>query len=112
MLSSAPPPPPDRPEPIYACWYDFFGSKYCEIQFDELIVPGGTPSIGNWFVVIGGYSWAPNNVQILAAKVQLRLIRGIPIPGPDRVTYFAVPEDVRAVDDNMPALPFADFLMA
>lgn len=108
LLLPEPPPPVDRPEPIFARSFVVFGTRFVQINFNQLLV-AGPGSIGNWFPVIGGFSFLPTAVTIASTFVSLRVSPGIPVGGPDRVTYFASPPNVKALDDGADSLPFDDF---
>lgn len=104
-----PVPPIDRPEPVSASTFLLFGQRFFQVLFDQTLISMPSASVGNWFPVWQNFSYLPTAVSIFGNRVQVRAGSGIFVGGPDRITYFATPEDVRAQDDGAPALPFSDF---
>jgi len=102
---------PNHPSPVSAHWT--LGPD-AQVEFSEHLVQGAL-NPGNWSL-----RWANNRYPVLAAAVPLgfphafvNLTKGAPVPdpGPDSVSFLAVPPDVVSLATGVPSAPFAGFPM-
>lgn len=89
----------------------FFGQRFMQVDFNQLLEVNPACALANWFMVWGGFSWRATSCQASSRFVNMRVAVGIPVPGVNRVSYLATPPDVKALDDGAEALPFLDFPM-
>lgn len=109
LLQPEPPPPLDRPVPVRAFTRLFGGVRLFVVVWNTGIQSYSPGSIGNWFPVWNGFSWLPTAAPGFGATTQVRVLSGIPVGGPDRISYFASPPEVKELVSGNEALPFTDF---
>lgn len=78
--------------------------------WDQSIQSYSTGWLGDWFVVWNNFSYQISSSAGFGTNSQMRIgTIGSPLGGPDRITYYATHQDVKAAADGTPAAPFNDY---